>query len=508
MAIEPIRYTGPTSDYVPAPANNQAGISAHPQNTATYREGYHDMDYLNQILNYLIQTSGDIYNQCESTLTNYSLIIDQTDTNLVSAHAQAYPATSVPSYITFQEYKYLLKNSSSNAAQYVMNAYETSIRSASGSNAFDISTIMLTISNESKRIKEFIDGYIGAVDDTSEFRIIENFQNWAEDAKGYVTQFRQALQGQLSAQIPQSEVDTVSEGAAAQLQAVFQVKLNVAASSIKAVMGQLLKNWENVSDDFYSKHLGPALQFQLKVGRNLVNTFDINTYPVISRTVNAAVSGLDSNFATTLADQIKRNQMYSGYLDQIQANIAARDTNAKQIDQLSQKGKYPKQIFTHEGLADQAPILYQVDHPLTDFTPTINYDDNFSPSHSDLSGVEDDNAHAQYVLRSGGEDSTITGEIVFADGGKIDGIVPHLHKHTGTDGSAKLPASSIDFSAFSDNDIDTTSATTSIPKDLIVGNQISTISPIGATTIQLQVQFDMEFIDNVSGYEFEITELS
>lgn len=505
--IYPIDYTGPSTVYKPDIADNNAAPKSDGPATY-YREGYHDIDYLNQLLDELIKSAGDIYVQCENDLANYSLIIDQSDTDLVSAHKTVYPSTDVPGYVTFQEYKYLLKNSSSNAAQYVMNAYEMNIRGTSGTNAFDIATVMLTINNEAKRIKEFINGYIGAVDDTSEFRIIENFQNWGEDTKRLVDGFRSAFQGQFSAQIPQSEVDSVPGDSAAQLQAVLQVKLNVAAKNIKDITNQLLKNWENVAPDFYAKHLGPALQFQLKVGKNLTTTFDGVKYPTLSTVVNGGLDGMRSNFAVALADQVKRNGIYSNYLEEILTNIVARDTAAYQINQFADKGKYPKQIFTHDGLVTQSDTLFQVDHPLNDYQTTVSYDDNFTPSHSDLADVDSDDAHPQYLLREGGEDSAVTGNIVLDDGATIDGMIPRLHKHTGFDGTERLPVSSIDFSAFTDADIDTTTSTTSIPANLAIFGDSSIIGPTGDTTITLQVSFDMDIIDNVSGYEFEIVELS
>lgn len=505
--IYPIDYTGPNRDYKPDVANNSYINNAKGPITQ-FREGYHDLDYLIALLDKLIQQAGDIYNKCEDTLSNYSLIVDQSDTSLVSAHNSAYPSSDVPGYVTFQEYKYLLKNSSSNAAQYVMNAYEMNIRGTSGTNAFDISTLSLTVNNEAKRIKEFINGYIGEVDDTSEFRIIENFQNWAEDTQRLINSFRQALQGQFSAQVPQSEVDSVTGDTAAQLQAILQVKLNVAAKNVKDVTNQLLKNWETPASDFYDKHLGPALQFQLKVGQGLSNTFDRGTYPVLGNIVNAGLGGLSSNFATVLADQVKRNGIYSNYIEEIVANINARDTSAFQINQFASKGRYPKQIFTHDGLATQADALFQVDHPLDNYQTILTYDDNFIADHSDLANAGASDAHPQYLLRDGGEESAITGDIVLADGATIDGMIPRRHKHTGTDGTEKLPASSIDFSSFADTDIDTTTSTTSIPKNLAINDQASIVSPSGTSIITLQVSFDMDIIDNVSGYEFEIVELS
>lgn len=498
-----LTYQGPEKEFKPVVANNTASITSGDFFPTFYKEGYFDLNYLIETLDSFISETNAIFSECERILADYSLIVETSNTDLVAAHKQAYPGYDIPEYITFDEYKFYINNTASNATLFVIDEYEKSLRNVSGTNALDLSRLALFINNESKRIKEFIDGYVGEVDDTAEFRIIENFQDWTEDTKALVKQLRQALEGKLSPPAPRSELDQVPQEKAVELQAFFQVKLNVNIKNIKDLFSQLVKNWESVSTDFYKKHLGPSLQFQLKVSRNLVDAFPVGIYPTLSQEM-LGVSAIESNFSVILADQIKRNQIFYKHCQDIFLNLSQKDYYIQVINILAAKGKYPKQLFTHKSLADQADTIINSTDPLDKYTTIDNPVDNLVPTHSDLADSDADDAHPQYMLKSGG---TFTGDVLFEGDVTIDGMILREHRHTGEDGSLKIRGSDIDYNSITELNIDNTNASTSVPENVSIVTQNASYIPPGITKVAVKVSFDVETSDNIVGYEFEITKI-
>ncbi len=504
--ITPINYQGPET-FKPV-IGDLSDVSIVNNTPITVGDGYHDLDYLLKILDELQSKMGTIYTEASNQLNDFGLIIDQADASLVEAQNLAYPGSDVPSVITFEEYKYLQMNNSSNAAQYILSSYEEALRQASGSNALDISDIALYINNEIVRIKSFIKEYIGEVDDSSEQRTIELFQDWAEDTSAIIEKFWQALKGEISIGLPRSELDQITTETAPKLQALFQVKLNKINKNIKDLKAQFIKNWESVSSLFYDKHLGPALLFQLKVSRGIGAGFDMAAMPVISSEIAGTMAGIDSNFSGILADQIKRNKIFIHSLGEIILNIAQRDTYFAYMKDLSSLGKPIPQKFVNTSRIDHAEeVISAYSEGLSATDTVIDFVDNFKPLHSDLSELEDPKAHPQYLLRSGGLDSLITGDVFLAEGVTIDGIIPSMHRHTGEDGSEKIRGSDIDNNSITEENINTTDSTTSIPKNLVLKTQTAALIPPGLVKVTAKIAFDVTTSSNITGYEFEILKL-
>jgi hypothetical protein len=502
--IEPIEYQGPKREFIPTKGDMVPAPETPAFNSITSNGGYHDLEYLLGLLDGLINDSSLTYNRCDDILQGYALIIDQENTDLINAQNIAYPSDSNPPMsISFEEYKYLLINNTNNASQYILSSYEDSIRGMSGINALDISHIALIINNEAKRIKDFIDEYIGELDDSAEFRTVELFQDWAEESSGTLKRFWQALTSEISVGLAESELDQVTSETAPQFQTIFQVKLNLINKNIKDTLSQLIKNWESTSLMFYSKNLGPALNFQLKVGRNLFGKLDTRNMPVLANEANAAISGLNSNFSVALTDQLKRNQIFFNYCQTILLNVMDRDRYFAYGKQLASVGKPLKNIFTESSSISESLDIVNSVNPLTVIDNEKDFNLNFDHPHSELTGLTADDAHPQYLLKSGGE---VSGDITFASGVKIAGMDLKLHRHDGVD-SVKIRGSDIDENSISETNIDTTNSSTSIPEGLRVVSQSSTLVPFGLTKVVVRVAFEMEVSDNVVNYEFEITKL-
>lgn len=506
--IKPIDYQGPPTDYAPGIGNSNV-INRKPTQSVLVGNGYHDLDYLMSLLDQLSFKAGTIYSEAQSQLQSFGLMINDNDEALSQAQSFIYPSSEAPSIISFEQYRYHRTNNVSNAAQYIISRYEDEVRGISGTNALDISNIVSYIQNEITRIKEFIDGYIGEVDDTSEQRTIELFQDWAEDTSTIIEKFWQALKGEITTGLPKSELDQLTQETAGQFQALLQVKLNKINRNIKDLNAQLIKNWEDASDIFYHKHLGPALKFQLKIGRQLSDKIDLQKFPVISNEIHGTLTGIDANFSNALADQIKRNKMFIAALGEILLNIVQRDTYFAYLKDLSQIGKpLPSKFVNTSRIDHPEEIISAVSDGINaPTTGDVAFSDNFMPSHLSLSDVEDPTAHPQYLLRSGGLNSKITGDIFLAQGVTIDGMVPSTHRHTGEDGTQKIRGSDIDYSSITEANIDTTNASTSVPENIIVVSQNAQLQPFGTVKVTTIVEFDVENSGNISGYEFEIVKL-
>jgi hypothetical protein len=390
-------------------------------------------------------------------------------------------------------------NNNTNASQYIITAYENAVNGSGGTSSLDVSKISLMISGETKRIKEFIDGHVGDLSDSSEHRTVELFQDWAENATYIIERFWETHEGKVAGGLPGSELGQLTSEKANQLQALFQIKLNVANKNITDLFGQLGKNWDQTSSLFYTKTLGPGLKFQLGVRKGLNNLTDTSTMPTISREISNTFSNLNDGYAIALQDQHKRNQFFTDITAKIALMISQRDTYRNYMQQLSTIGKaLPVKFTTSSGVAEHPNIL-NADHPLDIVDKAKNPNTNFRHDHDELTGIEDDYAHPQYLLRSGGAESTITGDIIVASGIKIDGVDISMHEHSGEDGSPKIRSSNI----ILDTGLDATSFT---PSNLKLISKATTVVPPGLTKISARISFDVNETGIVS-YEIEFTKL-
>lgn len=496
--VTPLTYQGPDTVYKPPLADSNALVqNVLPNNYDV--NAYHDLDYLKDLLDNLIARSLQIYTQCENALQNFALTIDQTNTDLLAAQAAVYPGTTIPNTITFQQYKYNLVNNNTNASQYIITAYENAVSGSSGTNSLDISKISLMINSEAKRIKEFINGHVGDLSDSSEHRTIELFQDWAENAAHIIERFWEAFQGKVTSGLPGSELGQLTPEKANQLQALFQIKLNVANKSVSDLFGQLSKNWDQTSSVFYGKTLGPGLKFQLGVRKQLNTLTDTSMMPTIANEISNTFSNLNDGYAIALQDQHKRNMFFIDLTAKIVLMISQRDTYRNYMQQLSAIGKTLPVKFTSSSTVDEHPDVLNASHPLDIVDATKNPNTNFRHDHDELTGITDDYAHPQYLLRSGGANSTITGDVFVASGVKIDGVDLSLHEHSGVDGSPKIHSSNI----ILDTNLDSTSFT---PSNLKLVSKATTVVPPGLTKISARISFDVNETGVVS-YEIEFTKL-
>jgi hypothetical protein len=499
--IAKLNFSGPVEQWKP----QVGGFDNRELDTGIpHQGGWYDLDYLLDLLEQILKVTGDIYKECESILDDYALQIPTDDETFRAAHDQVYPSDTTPGIVTFDEYKYLLENNNSNAAQYVISAYEAKVRGSSGCNALDISLLVLYVNSECRRIKEFINDYIGEVDDSSEFRTIEIFQGWAEDAQAIVNELWKALKGKIKASIPGTELGELTGDKAREFQALFQVKLNVINKNIISDFSHLVKTWEKPSISFYNKNLGPALKFRLKVGRSITDSIDSSKFPTLFEEAIGTSTGLNNNLEVCLADCIKRNNMFFDIVGNILLNIGQRDSYNNYIKQLANIGKPVNNEFISAAGVDQASEVVQ--SRILDRNISVqSSSQTFQNLHSDLYGVDHPDAHPQYLLRTGNVDYPVVSDIYVEEGVKIDGVDLDLHDHDGVN-SKKIKGSNIEYGSITTDLLDLSGTSTFKPSDLKVKTIQSNIFSAGVSKAEVTVTFNVD-TTNVTGYEFEIIKL-
>lgn len=501
---DPISYQGPSQTYRTGLSSNAPSETSSSGFTGEFGVGIHDINYVKNTFALMKEKIATLYKDLEFELSKYSLLINPDDKVFISAYEASFPESERKKFsntLHFDMYKSLLKENSNNAKNYLRKKYESEIRSVNGTNCFDILKLIVLIYSEMTRMEEFLDGFIGEVDDTSEYRVIEAFQSWAEDAYDTVKKLREAFENKKTARLSNSELDSLDQSKAAGIQALFKIKLNVLNKSIRTSFSEIEREYDLSGDVFYNKYLGPSLRFRIKVSRDLANGLDS---PVLSREVANTVASLDSTFAVHLADLFKRGMNFQKHCLDILGSLAMRDTYVIYINQLMSKGKLIANTFSNVPILEYELSYFGSIDLLSDFRQLADFNDNFTKSHFELSDLDSDEAHPQYLLRSGG---ILTGDVTLEDGVKFGGIVPKTHKHNGSDGSAKISGADIELNSITTESISTVSSSTGIPYNLSIEGQNSEISPIGVATVTVQMGFMIDD-ETTAGYEFEITKLS
>lgn len=503
MTTDDINYQGPNLEYEPS-LKGLEGVRTNFTSENPTR-GYYDLDYLNEMLDEISNAASATYSFTEKKLAGYSLKLDNVNPDLEAAHNQVYPADETPGYITFDEYKYLLTLTPSVAVDYVRSYYESKLRGPTGSEALDLLLLARTIHSEVSRIRNFIDTFIGELDETAEFRIIELFQDWTETARAAIKRIDQTAKTQVSAEISRAELDELTPDLSTRYQVLFQTKLNQINALIGESVNKLEKNWNTPSYPFYIKTLGPALTFQIKIAGVITDPNNLNSVmlPTLATEAKGTISGLASNYNTALSDQMRRNQLFGAYIEAILNNIDQRDVYKSYIDQLGKKGTTIPSEFVESSTVEQSDGIFDAPHPLSHTLNSISNSTSAWASHQDLLDRLVDDAHPQYLLKTGGH---IEGDITFADGVTIDGVDISEHKHDGLDGSSKISGSDIIPGTITEDNLNPT-ATTSSPYNLVLTNQVGTIVPPGITKVVAEVGFSVDNTANIVGYEFEVVKL-
>lgn len=493
MTRNDISYQGPSLKY-----ESYIGSSElpEPKTAGNYGSGYADVEFLLSELDDLSKLAMSLYRDAEAEMIGYTLLLNTADQTLIDSHKMSYPEDDTPDSMSFKEYIYNFSESKATSSRYVNRYYENKVRGMHGTNALDIAHVSRIVNSEVKRIESFIDTYIGEIDDDTELRVLESFQDWTENAKNLLPKFRQAFQSKGVGQIPQQEMAELTETKAKEFQGLFQSKLNIINSALSDQISQLYKDWDLVSDMFYNKILGPSLKFNLSVGRNVHKGLSETNAPILYQEAVATSSGLQTQLKTSMSDQVKRNNLFYDYMIGIFQNIIQRDTYVIYLDQLSVTGTTIPNYFITQLKSE--PLTIENSELLLGERSSLAFESNSSSDHSFLTGSDNDDAHPQYLKRTG---DTVNGDLEVVGRLRINGKQIENLFSFDSFGNVVINAGYI---SWTDLDINETNKAVNefTPDNLSIIDRRS----LATGNLEYTVDFDIEN-GNVQGYEFEIIEL-
>jgi hypothetical protein len=481
-------YKGPPKEYVPEIGQRTPALSVNGRRS-NYR-GYHDLDLLRRLLKQIIQ-------ECDNTVSATAAALETYNLQILSTSLQDVQKAEWPSelgdpkdYISYHQYA-AYENVDSRGAKYARKAYEDTVRGPAGTCALDVQHISIEIRNEAKRIEGFLDEYLGNVDDASEFRVLETFQDWAQMALKYSRIFKYIFEAgnEDAAQIPEEELSGLSKDQATSWQTLFKTKLNGFNDKLTSTLDSVKKDYA-FQEQFYQQFLGPSLKFRLDVNPSLNDTMSQGFF------ANQAVSAervFTDHIRSALADQVKRNSMFEQKFNELETLVKTRNSYTSYIKQLSTIGSAVKNPFVQVDISgeEKAALQEYGEKALT----AAQENNTFTSGHADLTGRDADDAHSQYILKAG---DTLAGALAFADGATIDGIRPSQHTHSGEDGSEPIPGSSLVPGTLETKSVQRSEGV-GIPRELRVLEQKQ---QVGEDAISIKLAWDID--DDYADHQFEL----
>lgn len=499
-----IGYNGPSDEYIPPQGYNQGGSGAI--NIGAQTATYANVSYLNSILSLLMNQSIALLGSMKSKLSEMSLAVttDPNDVNLQSAHEVLWPAGlgNPPAHITYEYYDSLAQVNTS-ASNAIRKAYENAARGVTGNNAIDLIPLVEMTINEVDLIQTFADTHAGDLSDSSQRKTIELLQDWVESAITEMLQVNSLFTNPTPNILDSTTLNALSVSDATNIQAVLHVNMNNLNIELNKSLGVLQKNFASFQSLFYNNLLGPAM--------NMRNNVVTNLYPDIlptdlSNIINTSHNVLQTNLQSILADQMRRNQLYTSQIANTVSIIKARDTYRSYITQLAASGTSIASgtsgtMISTTSTPDQA-AYFQATVP----TSTAGTSNPYMALHSALAGLLDPQAHPQYLNKFG---DTLTGNLELATPNDtssitslIDGMRPSTHTHTGSDGTSRIHGSDIIPSSLT-ADLINVNVKPIVPTNIqLIHQAVDTMSGIGAIDVSLSWLDDSDLL-----YEIQIAKV-
>lgn len=492
-----INYNGPPSNVPAAAGQNNAPGTISP--ALLLPTSYADLGTVQTQLATLKADVAALITTLEAALSNVSVPIVLTDTVTQTAMKKEWPTNELgapPNYITYAYYKFLITQNTSSAAV-LIDAYEKGVQGIGGNNAVDLLPLAGIISQEAGLISDFVTNNLVALNDSSEHRVCENLQNLTAAAITQVQNLQLVFTQQNAASLSPAEVSILSSADAQNTQALFQVNVNKLNGQIAQEVQQIQTNFAAYSANFYNDFLAPALNFRQNVSSQLTPAI----YPgTVGNQMSSIINSTDSTLAGLLVDQTQRTNTFDLSMANVLNDIAARDSYTSYIAQLATTGSTvaagsSSTVITATDSPSAATYFANNTVTATAATP------NFYPDHMDLVNLTDPQAHPQYLLTAGG---LMTGDISLDTGATIDGIIPHTHAHTGTDGSAQIDGANVLENSLSSTSINTNEIPTGPTNLEIVFAHIQN-NGVGSATIIVGLGWDG---DPTLSYEIQTAPVS
>lgn len=443
-------------DYQPPIGSNQEGGNPLPGVPGSYA----DIDLLNQELSLLLTELSAFEAELTKDLRDFSLALDTQDFRLLEAHSLEWPDFLPPTaHVSFRYYN-ALKFRPTVSSKYLRERWEDAARDVTGTVAIDFRSLVQITRTEAEYVRVLVDEMVD-LQDSSDHRIVEGQLDWVGSARVLTSKMRTAYSTRGGEVIDSASMARLTPESARQAQAAFKVKLNTSNDELVKSLHALEQSHVETSPAFYGRVLGPAWKMRRK-----------SSNPN-SQELRETASALDSQLRSAIADLARRKDSFIKKTEKLLETIDERDKYRSAIRELSVKGK---------AIPASGPRVMQ----RTQETPEeVEYWDAFEeqqkeslrPSHSSLVD-RDGNPHPQYLLESGGE---LTGDMVLAEGVKIDGVDLSDHRHTGED-SVKVHGDDIMDESLFEATVNPESVPP-VPTDLEILDHREVILPPGAITI-------------------------
>lgn len=481
MAHDDLRYVGIDQTYHPEPGGAD---SAGPSEFTPLDDGatYADLPTLMDQLNALDAATSLFVDDLETDLQNFSLTVTEhpADAKLRQANQVEWPTGlgAPKNVITYRYYK-ALETRGTSSADYIRSRYKQAAQDVTGTNSVDLVDLTKLIKNEVGLVREFLTVHVGNVSDSSEKRVVELLQFWAGSAIIHTGNLRGLFEKRnQDAPLPEADMDQVGPDDARNSQALFKVTLNKVNIDLETTVKFLKKNFSEYAGVFYHNFLGPSLSFRTNITRNI--------YPILpgrlGQEVNVAVTALDGQLSTVLADMMRRTILFDTKMKELETNIGARDNYRSFIRQLATKGAdLPSGVGTMVDTADTSDEIDTFEQMISNATAAQQAAatpvDQFEAPHGNLSGILESDAHPQYLLLAGGE---LEGNLYLGEDVLLDGMRPGTHGHKGSDvdGTSKIQGSDIEGGTLPASAVDTSQSPVQ-PQDLKIVSLLQSQMPPG-----------------------------
>jgi hypothetical protein len=403
------------------------------------------------------------------------------------------PEEIYPEHISFEEYLYARRSESTVAKRFIKE-YNKVCSHSVFSYLIELRNFLEYMLNESYNIKNILTTiFKGDYEDDAQKQIGVQFDAWSKVAMHYTQRVEQAIISR-PGEIPSAELDKISEKQTVEFQAFFSIRLDAINEEVIDILDNLKNDFLENSNIFYERYLYQSLKFK----REIVSSMELDFYtttvvremPVLAGELVIATNVMNANFGMILTDLIQRNTLINKKADNFFNLINEKRKYSNYIFQLSFKGTKKKQIVTTVTGDHYSGIFKNSENKL-------KYESDLISNHGSLNNLLE-NHHPQYLLKDGG---TITGDIFVENGARIQGVEIGSHAHTGSDGSAKIRSTDIDYSSPRDE----SEITIDKPYSVTIDSYVSDIIDGGIPVMDVILSIETGSASNNQNIEYEIS---
>lgn len=419
-----LSYSGPEKEYQPPIGSNRP---IAPYQKAITINAADKLDSLRKELLILEEKSNSVISKSEKELSELFLnlnVSEERKTAAVNIWSNFNEQSN--NLVSFKQIKEL-ENNIDRFSKYVVSEYKKDLRKPNGSSAIDIRDIAHIILGEIQKMSQIVNAKIIENNSGANDRFVELFLEWTVDVKDHLERLNSFFgipRKQRNKIIPKDELNSVSYNDAVKYQALFTVNVNALNQEIDDKLNEIKRTFLNHSDIFYQKVVYPLLNLDVNITEELRTTMDRTELSALTTDTRNAIN---RNIVVSLYDAADRNEKFNTSLVYIEERISARENYLSYIRQLEEKGKKSPTNLVEFKEENNLSLKIQPTQSLFN-------------SHNTLTSREADDAHPQYLLRSG---DTLSGDLSFKDDTLLDGISPSKHVHSGGADGQKITGTSI-----------------------------------------------------------------